>query len=279
MKTFKATFLILLVWLTSCTRTEQEIQPAIEQSSFQVTEQQSELLSKLFTTISQKPNFQSLSREEQIETLVDFLNSNGHSVDLKEYSQLLYPTSDVSYNTNLSEEIFDYVYQIGIDEHTSEALEGFKKELLASKGQVSDEDREFISADIALWQFLSDNEEFVNLYQKEVTKNNGRVELNPSFQCFLWTLKFGVNFTFCVLGDLISCAKLPLDVQAYAKSCGSGSDPIVDPCENNPNPCCGVSCVQGYVCINGTCQEDPYFDNCANCLPGEECVNGFCRPF
>ncbi len=46
------------------------------------------------------------------------------------------------------------------------------------------------------------------------------------------------------------------------------------------NPCWGVQCLPGYICINGNCVADPFSGVCPNvpCPPGTKCKNGECVP-
>lgn len=57
-------------------------------------------------------------------------------------------------------------------------------------------------------------------------------------------------------------------------TCGAGEICVNGICV--PDPCAGVTCPEGEICVNGVCETDL----CAGvtCPPGEECVQGVCEP-
>lgn len=278
MKKYTYSILITLVMVFSCTTNDVMQESPNQTLEFVVTEDQSVILNDLIDELGSSPSKLEGSRAELVDFLVQFLNKRGYHVDLKNYNEVLYPVSkDYNVEIGLNSEITNHVELNGLNNNSFRELALLKQDILVFNKDLSPRQIEYLESDIAFWQYISSNEKFLELYRNEIDLTSG-VARTESLKCALGVLKFGINFTLCVLGNIKSCLLLPLDGLSLALSCRSDDD-YVDPCEGISNPCCGVSCVQGYECVNGNCIEDPYFDNCNNCLPGEECVNGICRPF
>ncbi len=98
--------------------------------------------------------------------------------------------------------------------------------------------------------------------------------------CFWASLALAGAIAGCAAGNLGSCLSIFLAELNVLKHCGDDGG-YVDPCLNSPNPCCGITCIQGYMCnASGNCVPDTSYDcNITGCLPGEQCLNGLCVPF
>ena len=204
---------------------------------------------------------------------------------IKDYDQYIYldsrseaEPSVTGRADNYMHEINSYVFQKGISSTLPDKLDELEQSIVADP-ELTEKEVHIIQSDIMLWKYLSDNKNFMKLYDEQIVSENSRGVLTY-LECTAYSLKFGVNFTLCILGKIPSCLKLPSDVFSAIEKCKKifRKKPKTDPCAGSNDPCCGVFCSQGYRCANGKCVKDLVNDPCDKCRPGEQCFNGTCAP-
>lgn len=269
--------LIAILGLNSCEQNVEEASISFPQEAMELSESDQVIIDGLFVSVYSDPDYFNLSYEDQIEVLTRYVNHRGYAVDLKDYSDILYPNDEPSLKENqeLSVIIDDHIATYGINENTRNELANLRSQLINSN-DLTQESINRIDANIAIWNYVASNDNFVGILNKgKETIANGR-GLDPRFKCYIITIYAGYKIVKCL--KEYDCGGLDSTVAKVAKGC-KFPDQYVDPCAGNSDPCCGVRCIQGYHCRNGNCVFDPYFDNCDNCLPGETCVNGYCQPY
>lgn len=283
MKISKIISLMLCIFVLSCTTNDQEevvtpqpLEPTITDKPF-ITEEESKLLDKFFLELRENPDYYDKSTEEQIEFLTKFLNRSGYNVDAKDYSQYVYYDNWSKKKSEPAMRIDDYISRNGFNRNLIPEIDKLKHDIIASAPLMEKNEVDRVEYNAAFWGYLSTKESFMSLYQNQLASENAKL----NWKCTLYGLKFGANFILCVAGlvkgvGAWKCALLPLDVLSVAEACAR--EERKDPCAGSSNPCCGVNCIQGYKCVNGSCVKDLGSDPCRNCGPTEQCLNGICQP-
>jgi|GEM_PF-6140654 len=284
----KSTFLLLFIFFVVFSCDTDEVIESQEQEviDFSLSQEETALLDDFFIELNSSPSYLEGSVEDYIYFITDFLNKKGYDVDMKNYYRGLDPNFefDEKYQVemSLSNEITDYVTSLEMSGDVPEKLQTYEKQIFASGNTFTKEQTQYIKSDIALWQYIYSNNALIDLYETNYNVPNARTGFGKCFWAFL---KFGVKAIYyaikCSKGDISSCAKVALDLIELNDKCKSkwNIDEYLDTCEKIQNPCCGVSCRDGYVCDNGNCVPGrDYVDPCDSCARDEKCLNGACVP-
>lgn len=286
------TLLLIGVTITSC---EKEISKNSQlQHEFSTNQGLStKTLDEFYNHLSNQKDIAQMDMSDKLVTLKEYAESENIEFDLQRaieryengLNKIDLTKGDI-FVQNQYDVIFSILTQYGLNDELKFALDDYRKELINGATNSKIDVRYYNKVLERSWriEYMATSEAFHNYLKQmpdgiELLKNNTNIQARGWWDCVLATLDLAQVLIKCAGGDYLACLDIPEATTDVANECGGGDEPVVDPCENNPNPCCGISCIQGYECIDGNCVFDPWFDNCDNCLPGEECVDGYCQPF
>lgn len=181
----------------------------------------------------------------------------------------------------LIKQLDDLVATYGFTPELGERLAAFQSVFDAQKDSYDSVNVEMVKGHIDLLLYLSNSEvaqKFASATKQFYTNKDLAVEFR-NFPCAEYAILAQAYTALCAIGKIYACPFAVYYWNKYFKcenSGGSGGDP----CANSPDPCCGVNCVSGYICINGSCVIDPNDPGCINngCPPGYVCAQNQCIP-
>ncbi|MEL6142816.1 MAG: hypothetical protein AAFU67_14495 [Bacteroidota bacterium] len=248
---------------------EREIIQEVDLSEFTTVE-------LLFDHLLNQENLAQKSLAEQVLIMRDFADQEQMSFDLDaaiaNYDAATQQDANLdSKVARLLDQPLSLIYDHGFGQDLRNAIQGFRKELLTEKPNLSEEAYQLAEFNAQFIEYLAMNETLQTYL--EVRGFEGLGTEKGLFDCFIYTGLIALYTVQCAEGKLYACGLLAYYVDKYVDECTGGNE---DPCENDPDPCCQVFCAAGYYCDNGQCVEDPYADPCADCLPHEQCLNNRC---
>ncbi len=290
----KFCLLLLCVGLsfTACQNDQQDLTQQIdEQKALTVDPKQSlevATMEVLFAHLSQQANLKDLSVHDQIMILNDFAKANNLFLDLQPAiesyeaapAKFQYISPDEEFIIAEIKQLNQLIETHGYNARLSNALQAYRDDFIASTQHLALDANSFniVIGMIDQADFMASNPVMQN-YLQQINPQfvSGNAQERVSFQCWLARISLAAALASCALNPF-ACAGIPFAIWTVTQECGSE---YVDPCLNSPNPCCGITCIQGYICnSSGNCVEDTSYDcNITGCLPGEQCLNGLCVPF
>ena len=284
-------FLCLSLIFTECKNEQQDFIHEVDASDTElaiIPEQQldTETMDVLFSFLGEQKNLDELTIQDQFTMLQEFASHKGLDFDLtsainayeESMDRFEQPNKEDQFILDKYAEIDDLVAKHGFSPALALALEEYKIDFIASSKNLTIENASF---NVVLG--------FVNqaLYMAESPAMHDYIgKINPEllepnavtkgwFSCLLAQIALAGAIAGCAINPW-ACLGIPFAIWKVKEECGSDSVPT-SPCANNPSPCCGVSCIQGYTCNSqGDCVEDPFFE--CDCPPYEQCLNNRCVP-
>lgn len=164
--------------------------------------------------------------------------------------------------------INSYVIQHGLNIKSMDFIRDYKKQLLQSYYEnLSYSSLKNILFHLSALEFLINTStgkaytQNIKIYVEEQIKSNSSILYNSSFaECAFYLSMVGYYTYYCMAtpwpANVFPCAALAYYLIKAANCQGGGG---TNPCNGSNNPCCGISCIMGYVCFNGQCVADPSY--------------------
>ena len=293
---FLATFFIF-----SCENNESELNSVVPQEKIEAPipdpEFDEKALEELLAQLNAVKDIQTYSVPDQLEFLQEYMQEQGLEEQLDNAIAAYHdgaaiswyesPTEEQTFILSHIDEIHELIYNYGFNQELWEALIVYREEFLAASGSydVSEETVTMVLSVIQTVSFAATNPvslEYISHYSVELLNGAMGDQLNKSdWRCYIYVILIGIYAAKCATGNILSCALLVYYIAELAAKC-PGQSVYVDPCLTSTDPCCGVSCIQGYTCNSfGNCVPDPNYLGCqvTGCPLGEQCLNNICVPW
>ncbi len=267
-------FVMIALFTVACNKEEQFDDYNIKSLAENI--EQFKEVERAYASIVSQPGLAS----KGIATQMVFLNNQGintnFSIDRTISAHESISEMDVS--TMASDILEEGLSLLTIHGFTTEAGKEIDQLFLNSGNTIkklSKEEASFVKEQLSFMYFLATSPSF----QTYASLQGQQLESKNLWKCFTATLYLAGLTTACASGTIYACLGIPYAATLVAQYCGNDGG-YVDPCENSPNPCCGISCIQGYECNTqtGNCEEIPGYDCDGGCPPWEQCINNICVP-
>lgn len=272
------TLLLLGITITSCERDKLNSKNS-ELNTNQAFD--TNTMDKLYNHLITQTDLIQMDMSDRLMVLKEFANSENIEFDLNRtiesyengVSKTDLSTGDI-FVQNQYDIVLVMIAEYGLTNKLKLALMDYREELITEAANSNIDIKYYNIALDWSWivEYMADSkayQDYLNqiLFGSDLLNTNLSIQSRGFLSCYFAQVALGLVQIACSAGIDIACGQIP-ELQARVESeCNDG--PPLGPCENSPNPCCGVNCIPGYMCVSGDCVIDP--NNPPECLNDSDC--------
>lgn len=288
------TLAVVGVLITSCEKdVAKDKQSNLSSYELNTNQGVNKTMDDLYNHLSTQPDLTQMGISGQFQILDEFSTLNGIEFDLQAAIDAYEKGID---QTDLSKEdifvqsqysiILDKVTEFGLTPELTSAMEAYRNELIMN-GANSKIDASYYKIVIEFSrtiEYMATSDAYKNYLEKTpegstLLQSDLGIQARGWWDCVLANIALSAAIAACASSGGWACAGLPAAITNVARACGSDDDGPTDPCENSPNPCCGIHCSGNYVqAANCDCVPDQNSCLVQGCPPGYECSSLGCIP-
>lgn len=242
----------------------------------------------IFGHLAKQEHLLNMSMSDQFVSMNLFAQYKGIPFNFEETIENYEASAEAVLRGEISEHIVqaevdvsDLIHEHGFTADLQKQLELYRLNLVDHEAAMGEETVAAIASYVRLMEFLATSPNFGKYASRRLGIELGALPRTGFICCAAAQLALAAALAACAANPPIGCLGVPSAILNVDRNCRPRGGEPVNPCENSPNPCCGVHCASGYYCNqNGNCVVDPNDPGCINnpCPPGFSCAQNQCIP-
>ena len=246
---------------------------------------------KMFAFLADQPTLAKSSLSEQFAAFAEHAIKTGIDFD---FQQAIFVQQEANreghtrYGAAALEkvaEVNDLLETSGFGQLTADKVYDYRVTLAKNREGLSEDEYLSVDSYAQTIEFLATSPSAARYYSLVTGSDGEGIEKNW-WRCFKAQFAAAAASAGCVAatattgpGGIFACGGAAIAWVNVTEACSPDSNEPTDPCANSIDPCCGVSCINGYICnyLTGLCVDDPDApDPCDACDADQRCLNGTC---